>query len=69
MKSQPSFSHGLLYSVAPGSLSSLHLIDEVGKNDFDWESYEADYNDNSLISIVFNLIKTTGVSWGLIKLH
>ena len=69
MKNQQSFSHGLLYSVAPSNISSLHLNDEVGKDTFDWEAYEAEYKGNSLARAVLNFLKTTAVSWGIIKLH
>jgi hypothetical protein len=33
---QQTFSHGLLYSVAPRDLSELHLNDEVGVDEFYW---------------------------------
>ena len=39
MKNQQSYSHGLLYAVAPNSLSSLHLNDDKKKDTFDWEAY------------------------------
>lgn len=69
MADQQSYSHGLLYSVAPDNFSSLHLKDEVGKDEFDWEAYEAEYKGNSLARMVLNFLKTTAVSWGIIKLH
>ena len=69
MKNQQSYSHGLLYAVAPNSLSSLHLNDDKKKDTFDWEAYEADYKGDSLAKIVLNFLKTTAVSWGIIKLH
>ena len=70
MKNQQTYSHGLLYSVAPDNLSSLHLIDEDNKKDtFDWEAYEAEYKGASLTQIVISFLKTTAVLWGIIKLH
>lgn len=69
MTNQQSYSHGLLYSVAPDNISSLHLNDEVGKDEFDWEAYEAEYKSDSLTWIVLNFLKTTAISWGIIKLH
>ena len=69
MEKQQSYSHGLLYSVAPDSFSSLHLNDEVGMDEFDWEAYEAEYKGDSLAKIVLNFLKTTAVIWGIIKLH
>ena len=69
MKNQQSYSHGLLYSVAPSNLVSLHLNDEMGKDDFYWEAYEAEYKGQSFVGIMTNFLKTTAESWGLIKLH
>ena len=69
MNNQQAYSHGLLYSVAPDNLSSLHLNDEIGKDSFDWEAYETEYKGDSLVQIVFSFLKTTAVSWGIIKLH
>jgi hypothetical protein len=69
MEKQQSYSHGLLYSVAPDNFAALHLNDEVGKDGFDWEAYEAEYKGDSLVRIVLNFMKTTAHSWGIIKLH
>jgi len=69
MNKQQSYSHGLLYSVAPDNFSSLHLNDEVGKDQFDWEAYNNEYKGDSFVGVVFNFLKTTAVSWGFIKLH
>jgi hypothetical protein len=69
MKNQQTYSHGLLYSIAPDNLSSLHLNDEKGKDAFDWEAYEAEYKCDSLARIVINFLRTTAISWGIIKLH
>lgn len=37
---EQSFSHGLLYSVAPENLCELHLQDENTANEFEWEEQE-----------------------------
>jgi hypothetical protein len=58
MKNQPSYSHGLLFSIAPENLASLHLNDEDGKGDFDWEAYKGD----SLGRIVLNFLKTSATA-------
>ena len=42
MDKQQFYSHGLLYSVEPQDLSSLHLQDENVKAEFDW-SEEKNY--------------------------
>ncbi len=38
---EQSFSHGLLYSVAPENLSELHLQDEEAADDFEWEKQDS----------------------------
>ena len=35
------FSPGLLYSVAPENLSTLHLLDEENVDAFEWEQPES----------------------------
>jgi len=58
MKNQHYYSHGLLFSIAPANISSLHLNDEEGKGDFDWEAYKGD----SLARIVLNFLKTSATA-------
>jgi hypothetical protein len=69
MKDQQSYSHGLLYSVAPDNFSSLHLNDETGKEGFDWQALDSEYAGDSLARIMIDFLKITAVNWGLIKLH
>ena len=38
---EQSFSHGLLYSVAPENISKLHLKDEEATDDFEWEKQDS----------------------------
>ena len=64
---QQSFSHGLLYSVAPENFSELHLHDEVRLDEFDWEEYEAQLAGDSFAQIMFSFLKITAVKWGLAK--
>lgn len=40
MEQQQTFSHGLLYSVAPEDLAELHLQDDTKVDDFEWEQQE-----------------------------
>ena len=68
MNKQQSYSHGLLYSVAPDNLTALHLNDEESKDTFNWEAYEAEQNGASIVNAAFNMLKTTAIKWGLIKL-
>jgi hypothetical protein len=63
MNDQQTYSHGLLYSVAPEDFSTLHLNDGDGKDVFDWNSYEA----GSLGPGACDVLKTTAIKWGLIK--
>ena len=63
------YSHGLLYSVAPNNLSSLHLNDEAEKNGFDWGASKSEAQENSCTRIVLNFVKAAAVIWGVIKLH
>lgn len=69
MEKQQSYSHGLLYSVAPNNFSFLHLRDEDGKDTFDWEAYKYNCEDDSFMQVIINFLKTTAVNWGFIKLH
>ena len=58
MEKQQAYSHGLLYSVAPDNLSTLHLKDEeVKKDTFDWEAYEAELAGDSLLQTVIGFLK------------
>jgi len=65
MEQQQSFSHGLLYSVAPGNFSELHLRDEGDKNKFDGEEYESRFEDESFTQIALSFLKVTAAKWGL----
>ncbi len=69
MKNQQSYSHGLLYSIAPDNFSSLHLNDDVRKKDFQWEYFDAEADGDSFTRIVYNFLRTTAVNWGILKLH
>ncbi len=50
-----SFSHGLLYSVAPENFSELHLQDETMVDEFEWEEQESALH--ALIQIALTLFK------------
>jgi len=58
MKNQQSFSHGLLYSVAPENFSALHLLDEERHGEFDWVANESLCAEGSFVNAVLNLLKT-----------
>ena len=69
MKNQPTFSHGLLYSVAPDSFSALHLHDEdeKGKDTFDWEAYETQFKEESILKVILYFLKVTAANWRVIS--
>ncbi len=50
---EQSFSHGLLYSVAPENLSELHLLDENTANEFEWEKQESLLGSLLRLALVF----------------
>jgi hypothetical protein len=50
---EQSFSHGLLYSVAPENFSELHLQDETTVNDFEWEEQESAISSLILAALAF----------------
>ena len=55
MNNQHDFPHGLLYSVAPESISTLHLNDDE-LDDLDWGAN--DYG--SIAQLVFSFMKKAG---------
>ena len=57
MENQPSFSHGLLYSVAPENFSNLHLRDEDDPADFDWERDESRLGLASIFTSLTNFLR------------
>jgi len=67
MEQQQSFSHGLLYSVAPENFSELHLHEKGALDEFDWEAYESQFEDDSFVQIVFGFLKITAEKWGIAK--
>lgn len=67
MEQPKSFSPGLLYSISPGSLSSLHIRDEAESDGFDWEAHEAEYRSELISRVIQGLLKITAAHWGLPK--
>ncbi len=67
MEQPQSFSHGLLYSIAPDDFSGLHLHDEADVDPFDWEEHESQFAGDSFAQIVFSFLKVTASKWGLDK--
>ncbi len=50
-----SFSHGLLYAVAPENLSELHLRDDEKGEEFEWEEKSWQFWFSSIRQAVLNL--------------
>lgn len=67
MEQPKSFSPGLLYSISPGTLSSLHLRDEADTIGFDWEAHESNYHIGSISQTIITMLKKTAAHWGLPK--
>jgi hypothetical protein len=67
MEQQQSFSHGLLYSVAPQNFAELHLHDEAKLDGFDWEEYEAQFAGDSFTQVAIEFLKITAAKWGYVK--
>jgi len=68
MEQQQSFSHGLLYSVAPENFANLHLHDEADADGFDWAEQESQYAGDSFTRIVLSFLRITAAKWGLNKI-
>lgn len=58
MSNRHSYSCGLLYSVAPGDLASLHLEDDNNRDKLEWTAYETRDASNSLFGLALRLLKT-----------
>ena len=65
MEQPKSFSPGLLYSISPGSLPSLHLRDEVETSGLDWEAHKSQYQAGSISHVILTLLKKTAAHWKL----
>lgn len=64
---QQHFSHGLLYSIPPAVLPSLHLLDEAEQNEFEWGENGFGYSGETISHAVFSFLKKTAVAWGLVR--
>lgn len=62
MNDQQSFSPGLLYSVAPENISSLHLVDEDRHEEFDWLAYQGWFGRYRIVQLLRRLLKSGDAS-------
>ena len=69
MEKQQTYSHGLLYSVAPYNFHFLHLHDNDGRDKFDWEAYKTQFERESFSQFVLNFMRKTAKNWRRIKLR
>lgn len=53
-----SFSHGLLYSVAPENFSNLHLRDDADVEELDWQEEDSRNEGGSLLQTLLAFFKT-----------
>lgn len=60
MNNQQTFSHGLLYSLAPEQFAQLHISDDLCGDEFDWDESENQYEGESLASDVLKFLKELG---------
>ena len=65
MAQQQSFSHGLLYSIAPENIA--HVNEDSKVDNFDWQAYEDQYAGDSVAQIILSFMKITAAKWGLSK--
>jgi hypothetical protein len=66
MEHQQNFPHGLLYSVSPGCISSLHLNNESEWDEFCW-NHETRTTGYSFTQSMLALLKSNAIKWGLVK--
>ncbi len=64
MNQQQSFSHGLLYSIAPENFSELHIGDEIEHDAFDWSEQQ---REAGFAAILKTFLAITAAKWGLLK--
>lgn len=56
---QQSFSHGLLYSVAPEHFAELHLRNEESTDEVEWEKHEYPFAVISLRQTILSFLRIT----------
>jgi hypothetical protein len=57
METHKPFSHGLLYSIPPDNISSLHLQDEGANEGFEWGEFKAALAFAALARRLLSLLK------------
>lgn len=62
MENQKHFSHGLLYSIPPEDLSSLHLQDEETTGGFEWREFGTIFSVLPILKRLFSFSKEAWVA-------
>jgi hypothetical protein len=57
MEHPQSYSHGLLFSIAPENISKLHLNDESKLDELDWDEMKSSSASTSFASFVLVQMK------------
>ena len=68
MDQRQSYSHGLLYSVAPEHFSNLHLNDESRLSELDWDKHDSWFAEASYAQATLSLLQITAAKWGIATL-
>jgi len=63
------FSHGLLYSISPQDIPSLHLQESDRNDQFDWDSNGRQHLGNTISQALIALLKKTAAHWGLVSIN
>ena len=67
MEQRQQFSPGLLYSVPPEDIFTLHLQEEEGWDEFDWSENESRFSAGAISQAVLSFLKKTAIAWGLVN--
>jgi hypothetical protein len=64
MEQQKSFSHGLLYSVPPQNLSSLHLNGDESRDGFEWKELKSNISCIRIARYIFSILGKAASAMG-----
>lgn len=65
MEQQKAFSHGLLYSIPPQNLSSLHLNGAESHDEFEWEELKSQLSGISVARYILSALRkaVSAIGW------
>ena len=67
MHKQQSYSYRLLCTIAPSSFYSLHLLENEGKDTFDWQAYNLQNGNETLPVALLKFLKSIAKCLGIIS--